>query len=220
MPVIDARIPALMAALLAVAMVATLGWQGYLWWQGALLTPPGVNGHTARVVPPVSPPPAIRWAEVPLFGTATSAPPETAVNTENLPPTNLRLSLRGVLATEGDFPGSALIEDDRGNTEVYLVGHELPGNAILRAVHASRVVIDRSGKLENLYFPDDDNRRGLTLSVTQQQREAGLPVRQPAPAASPAAVQRPAAPVGSDQRREEIRQRLDELRQRLRNNSN
>jgi general secretion pathway protein C len=142
------------------------------------------------------------------------------VDTENLPETNLRLSLRGVLAADGEFPGSALIEDDKGKTEAYLVGNELPGNAKLRTVFPNRVIIERAGKLENLYFPELDDRSGVSLassnaeSLDQEIQQRQTP--QPAQRASSSGT---ATPAGEQQRREEIRQRLEQLRQRLQNSN-
>jgi general secretion pathway protein C len=137
------------------------------------------------------------------------------MDTENLPETNLRLFLRGVLAADGEFPGSALIEDDKSKTEAYLVGDELPGNATLRSVHPNRVIIERSGKLENLYFPESEDRSGMSFTADQQE-EAAAEAQQ---AASTPPSRAPASATSDEQRREEIRRRLEQLRERLRNNN-
>lgn len=221
----DARIPSIIAALLGLAMLATLSWQGYQFWMADGRNDSQMSEESAKQITPTREPPQIALSDVTLFGVADVNTPAETVNTENLPKTNLRLTLRGVLAADGDFPGSALIEDDKGNTEVYLVGNELPGNATLRSVHAGRVILERTGKLENLYFPEDDNRTGMNLSTSQQQREEGLPSASASNtpvqrAATPPPVRRPATPDATEQRREEVRQRLEELRERLRTNSN
>ena len=154
-----------------------------------------------------------------MFGEPGKEAPQTEPDTENLPETNLRLFLRGVLAASGDFPGSALIEDDKRNTEAYLVGDELPGNATLRSVRPNRIIIERSGKLENLYFPEDEDRTGLSMASTQtsneQEEPSGTQIRS-------TGVDRRSTSTNtdtSDQRREEIRQRLEQLRERLRTNN-
>lgn len=162
------------------------------------------------------PVPDIRLSDLELFGSATDTPQAEDTNTENLPETNLRLILRGVLAADGDFPGSALIEDDKGKTEAFLVGDELPGNAKLHTVFANRVVIERAGKLENLYFPETEDRSGLDFASTENPvYEASV---QPAVQVQRTRAQTIGSSANQQQRREEIRQRLEQLRQRLQNN--
>ena len=120
---IDRRTPLLLAIAAATAMLALTGWQGYQFWQNEpQRTPPqptreaSTGADQARTVPDV------QLSDLEVFGSATATPQNEDTNTENLPETNLRLSLRGVLAADGDFPGSALIEDDKGKTEAFLVG--------------------------------------------------------------------------------------------------
>ncbi|WP_228735923.1 type II secretion system protein N [Marinobacter sp. LV10MA510-1] len=157
-----------------------------------------------------------------MFGKSQTNTPGLRQNTENLPETNLQLTLRGVLAATGDFAGSALIEDERNNTDAYLVGDTLPGNAILRSVHPARIIIERSGKLEKLYFPEIDSPSGLSAvaNETQSPEPAYTPPVLPNPALSqPDLSQSTGAPTAStdEQRRAEIRERLEQLRHSLRN---
>jgi len=208
------RLPLILALVAGVAMVTLTAWQGYRFWQ--MESRPGDFGKAQAVVSgsdPAREPPTVDLSSLSLFGSATGNSATTEIDTENLPETNLRLFLRGVLAAEGDFPGSALIEDDKGKTEAYLVGDELPGNATLRSIHPNRVIIERSGKLENLYFPESEDRSGI--SFTTGQREEPAPATRQVTSFSPTK-----APATSDeQRRQEIRQRLEQLRERLRNNN-
>ncbi|MBC7184515.1 MAG: general secretion pathway protein GspC, partial [Marinobacter sp.] len=151
------RLPLILALLAGVAMVALTAWQGYRFWQ--IESQQGNYGKAQATVSQAGParePPSVDLSSLSLFGTAASNSVATEIDTENLPETNLRLFLRGVLAAQGDFPGSALIEDDKSKTEAYLVGDALPGNAKLRSVHPNRVIIERAGKLENLYFPESE----------------------------------------------------------------
>lgn len=161
MSALSARLPLITASLLTVAMVGTLGWQGYRFWEQEQTQQ---NQATAQPAAAASRParqqPQIRLANVEMFGQATAEDMSADQDTEDLPETNLRLFLRGVLAGNEEQPGSALIEDDRNRTEVYIIGDELPGNAKLRSVHANRIIIERGGKLENLYFPETDDSRG------------------------------------------------------------
>lgn len=219
MSALAARLPILLTLLLAIVMIAALGWQGYQAWQAeqqAAAESRADNGGTQVQTNQV---PDIDVAEVELFGSAATATDTQEVDTENLPETNLRLYLRGVMAAEGDFPGSALIEDANAKTEAYLVGDELPGNAKLRSVHPNRVIIDRSGKLENLYFPELTESEGMEFSEEAADSAPDTaPDSRTATATSPPPIV--TTPAASEQRREEIRRRLEELRERLRNNGN
>ena len=215
---IDRRTPLLLAIAAATAMLALTGWQGYQFWQNETQrTPPqptreaSTGADQARTVPDV------QLSDLEVFGSATATPQSEDTNTENLPETNLRLSLRGVLAADGDFPGSALIEDDKGKTEAFLVGDELPGNARLRTVFANRVIIERSGKLENLYFPETDDRSGVDFASNDEPAYEAPPQQEVQ--VQRARPQTSASSADQQQRREEIRQRLEQLRQRLQNNN-
>lgn len=218
---LDQRIPLLLALTAVVAMLGLTSWQAYRFWQTeSQRTLPQVQATGTGTDTTRQNVPEVQLANLTVFGTASDTGGPVEVNTENLPETNLRLSLRGVLAADGEFPGSALIEDDKGKTEAYLVGNELPGNAKLRTVFPNRVIIERAGKLENLYFPELDDRSGVSLassnaeSLDQEIQQRQTP--QPAQRASSSGT---ATPAGEQQRREEIRQRLEQLRQRLQNSN-
>lgn len=150
-----------------------------------------------------------------LFG-STNQTPEPAVETpKDLPETRLRLTLTGILAgRQEDFTG-ALIEGPDRQTHYYKVGDELPGNATLHKVFPERVVVQRSGRLENLYFPES----AAPMQAIQDYRDAPANpdmLNQPEP--SPSAVSNPN--VLSEERRQSIKDRLSNLRQRIMNNRN
>ncbi|AOY87796.1 general secretion pathway protein GspC [Marinobacter salinus] len=211
------RLPMLLALVAAAAMLSVTAWQGYSFWRAENLKMTQESTETRSLAPPPGQQvPQINLSSLDLFGKATRGASEETIDTENLPETNLRLYLRGVLAASGEFPGSALIEDDKRNTEAYLVGDELPGNATLRSVYPNRVIIERGGKLENLLFPESEDRSGMSFASNIEENEPASAGTQPA--TSPSST--PASAVDQDQRREEIRRRLEQLRERLRNNNN
>lgn len=221
MSALVARLPKLLALILAVVMLAALGWQGYRIWQSEKQQATSADAtQAAQQLPRSNQTPQLELAQVELFGTADASADPEDVDTENLPETNLRLFLRGVMAAEGDFPGSALIEDASSKTEAYLVGDDLPGNAKLRSVHANRVIIQRSGKLENLYFPELAQTSGMDFSEEEDATPTDTGVSTPAASTTTTTPPVVTTPAASEQRREEIRQRLEELRERLRSNSN
>lgn len=222
MPLTTHRLPLLLTVIVGAAMVGVTAWQIYSFYenQGRQATASG-GQQLERQARDLSQAPDVDLTALTLFGTATSDGEAGPVDTENLPETNLRLFLRGVMAADGEFPGSALIEDQKGNTEAYPVGEQLPGNAKLRSVHPNRVVIERGGKLENLFFPEEKNRSGMTVAANGEPEPA--PQRSVAPTSQPQSnnqTQSPSSAADNEQRREEIRRRLEQLRERLRNNSN
>ncbi|MDR9423722.1 MAG: type II secretion system protein N [Marinobacter sp.] len=197
---IDRRIPPLLALCAALAMVGVTGWQGYEFWHANTDRP--VADTAKEISGPSSPSEStisdVELTQLALFGQAPSTQSAPVPETENLPKTNLRLILRGALAADGEFPGSALIEHPDGETEVYMVGDSLPGDARLRTVLSNRVILERNGKLENLYFPETENRNGLEL-ISNRQSQPASPERQA--------------------QKEEIRRRLEQTRQRLQENN-
>ena len=216
MPLNTQRLPLLLTVIVGAAMVGVTAWQMVSFYEGQEQQAKTLQGQQpVRQARLVSQLPEVDLTALTLFGTATSEGDSGPVETENLPETNLRLFLRGVMAADGEFPGSALIEDQKGNTEAYPVGDELPGNAKLRSVHPNRVVIERGGKLENLFFPEEKNQSGLSVAASNQPEP-----QQSAPAVQPPTPNQTSSPAADEQRREEIRRRLEQLRERLRNNSN
>lgn len=187
---------------LVVLLLASTGWQMWSVWQQELAADGIIEAAGTNSAPTQRQVPQVALSSLRLFGNTQASAPSVRQNTENLPETNLQLTLRGVLAANGDFAGSALIEDDGNNTNAYLVGDALPGNATLRSVHPTRIIIERSGKLENLYFPEINSRLGLSAVADEVQ--------------SPEPANAPPAPT-DEQRRAEIRERLEQLRHSLLN---
>lgn len=217
---IYSRLPLIAALALALAMLASLGWQGWRFYQAEQSRSAGAAQRTVAQQPAATRQQSdVDLPEIDLFGQPGAQVQPTPQSTENLPETNLRLFLRGVMAgDEENAVASALIEGTDSRTEAYSIGDELPGNATLRSVYANRVIIERSGKLENLYFPETSDSSGIDVTGG----DTGQDVSQPMPAPSSARAPRPApstSPASGD-RREEIRRRLEELRERLRQNSN
>jgi general secretion pathway protein C len=210
------------APALAVIVLVSTAWQAWGVWQQESAEGGVIAAVSMGSAPAQRPVPQIALFSLQLFGSTQANDPGVQQNTENLPETNLQLTLRGVLAAAGDFAGSALIEDDRNNTDAYLVGDTLPGNATLRSVHPARIIIERSGKLENLYFPAIDSRSGFSAVANEAQspEPAYTPPAGPQPALSQPDLSEPTSAANAptdEQRRAEIRERLEQLRHSLRN---
>lgn len=88
-----------------------------------------------------------------LFGeaqTAGATPGPAAI-----PETQLKLVLRGVMASPDVHTATAIVADPSGHEDYYTVGKELPGGAVLKEVHPQYIVLSRGGRLETLRLPTD-----------------------------------------------------------------
>ncbi len=83
-----------------------------------------------------------------LFGRSARGP-ALGGSLEGIPLSSLNLVLVGVVA-----PGYALISVDGRAQEAYAVGQEVTAGAVLRAVYADRVLIERAGVTESLMLQE------------------------------------------------------------------
>jgi len=106
-------------------------------------------------------------AKLSLFGKAEDkAAIASAKDNIVAPTTNLKLTLKGVLAVDDETRAMAIIADDRGKEKYYLVGAVLPGNAKLHTVYPDRVILSRAGRLETLSLSQKVLPKG---SITRKQ---------------------------------------------------
>ncbi len=88
-----------------------------------------------------------------LFGQVqTALPDQDAVA---IPETQLRLVLRGVMASTDPRTATAIVADPSGKEDFYTVGAALPGGATLKEVHAQHIVLSRGGRFETLRLPEN-----------------------------------------------------------------
>jgi general secretion pathway protein C len=69
------------------------------------------------------------------------------------PVSSMALQLIGVIASDDEKRGFAMIGESTANVRVYSVGGNLPGGAVLHAVQVDRVLISRGGAIEALLLP-------------------------------------------------------------------
>ncbi|MDD3517958.1 MAG: type II secretion system protein GspC [Chromatiales bacterium] len=176
-PAAARRLPPWVAVALVILLAYSLAQATWL-----LFAPATNLGDAATIEPTttaVLPTPDLRAvANLNLFGKADETPSAVADDTPvALPETQLKLTLRGVMAGHSAGSGVAIIGDPSGDDRPYLVGDPLPGGAKLEEVHADRVILSRAGRREMLRLPLDE------------------PSREAPPAA--AAPRSPTAPAGS-----------------------
>lgn len=91
-----------------------------------------------------------------LFGKEGAKPVETTQTTDvDAPETRLALELQAVFVSPDKERSSAMIAEARKESLLYRVGDKVPGNVSLEAVHPDRVLLNRNGLLEALYFPEN-----------------------------------------------------------------
>ena len=111
-----------------------------------------VPGQVTRQAPRIDERQIASWH---LFGEAGKDKPgkKTAVNA---PETRLKLTLRGVFASNDSSSASsarAIIGDPRGKEDSYAPGDPLPGGATLSEIYPDRIILERNGRFETLRLP-------------------------------------------------------------------
>jgi general secretion pathway protein C len=88
-----------------------------------------------------------------LFG----APQAETKPSEDAPQTQMNLVLSAVFATNDPRNGRAIIGESAQASKVYAVGATVRPGTRLHEVHPDRVILDRSGQLEALLLPKQNN---------------------------------------------------------------
>ncbi|MBL4827528.1 MAG: hypothetical protein JKY66_07420 [Spongiibacteraceae bacterium] len=153
-----------------------------------------------------------------LFGQLTAVN-EQQLDRLNLPHTQLQLILRGAFTSSDPTRASAIIEIPDKKTLSFKIKSTVYGNALLHAVYRDRVVLSRSGQLETLYFPEPQQ---ADTSGSRQLSTPGVPsdiidlVKEHATLndVKEVSTQLSSPTITAEQRRQLIRQRLQELRNR------
>ena len=83
-----------------------------------------------------------------------------------MPETKLALVLRGVFASQDPATAGAIVSQRNGQQAFYPLGAKLPGGAILKEVHAERIVLLRKHRLETLRLPKEASGRRAPRGVS------------------------------------------------------
>ncbi|MCG8613468.1 MAG: hypothetical protein MI864_23400 [Pseudomonadales bacterium] len=207
--------------ILVMLMVASLSYQGLNFYRDLSTerqTKPVIETRSTNVQTNLK----INIQQYNLFGNpaAQTKPKPAQQDTENLPQTNLKLTLRGVSYSDENKVASALIEGPDRQTETYQIGENIAGNTALHAVYPQRVVLSRNGVLENLYFPELSDTGFVAFEPdpepepdynTQYAEEQVSQTME----AEEESEQSPASNGLSEERKAQIREKLEELRKRM-----
>lgn len=122
--------------------------------------PPLAAGGVASSAVPVDDPSYEILLGSHLFGEPPDqSQPVVVQQVVDAPDTSLNLVLTGVNARGRPDEGEAFISSGRSEQKVYFVGDTIDGGngASLHSIYPDRVLLSRSGRLETLRLPQDDN---------------------------------------------------------------
>ncbi|MGI9258499.1 MAG: type II secretion system protein GspC [Gammaproteobacteria bacterium] len=116
-------------------------------------------------------------SEASLFGVASAEPPPVDDSVVDAPETNLNLELRGIVASNDDKAGWAIIADGRGLEKTYFVGETIDnaGGTVLHSVYGNRVILNRAGNLETLSLPKELSSSPVTIAARPQVAQPAAP---------------------------------------------
>ncbi|MFT5716102.1 MAG: general secretion pathway protein C [Oleiphilaceae bacterium] len=168
------RLPLFSASVLLAAIVSSIYWQ-----MSSILLPELPYSNINQTADNSSP---IKTntkkthdiAKFKLFGDTNVIATKTVIAQEKLPKTKLKLTLTGVLVSPTDDEAGALILGPDKQTLHYRINDELPGGATLKQVFSDRVILNRSGRLENLYFVEQKS-LGIERFVPYEEPEVKQP---------------------------------------------
>lgn len=211
------RMPAVAIVVAVLGMLGSLGFQGYRFSQDVKKSSLPVQ-VAPKLVSSQNKPTTISSQTLKLFGDTSAKANLQPQQKKELPKTNLKLTLRGISSNDNDELGSALIEGPDHTTTQYKIGDSLPGNATLDSIFSDRVVLSRVGVQENLFFPKETTGGGIEY-YPEDDNDAPA-VSFPSPSAANMKLPKRNAPTSSisEERKAEIRRKLDELRQRMKVN--
>ena len=163
------RLPTICTLLLCIVIAGGAYWQIFPLFQpqGTANTLPSIQ-QIASTQAPVKKTHNI--ANFKLFGDTNLKQTPIAEVQKALPKTKLKLTLTGVVVSHKTQGAGALILGPDRETKYYKINDALPGGASLKQVFADRVVVNRSGRLENLYFVETKT-SGIERLVTYEEPE-------------------------------------------------
>ena len=102
-----------------------------------------------------------------LFGEASQAVAAVIETVVDAPDTDLNLELRGIVSSQDNENGWAIIADGRGEEKTYFVNDVIDGSpgTVLHSVYRDRVILNRAGSLETLRLPKELSASATTVTV-------------------------------------------------------
>lgn len=173
------RLAALVNLSLVVVLAHSLALFSWSFWpeetEGAgmgTVAPVAATGNQSRVdLRPVT--------ALHLFGNTEVKPVVAEKPTIEAQETNLNLTLRGIVANDGQGGALAIIAVNNGPEQTYRPGDNVSGGARLEEIHPDRVILSRGGKMEKLTLPKEKSPEGMAMQ-SEANAPAALSRRRPA----------------------------------------
>ncbi|TCK19284.1 general secretion pathway protein C [Thiogranum longum] len=94
-------------------------------------------------------------AELHLFGTPGKRVTSKPAPGQSAPATRLKLTLRGLLATDNPDTALAIIQDPKKDERHFSIGDSVFAMATLKAIYPDRVILLHNGRYETLHLPEN-----------------------------------------------------------------
>jgi len=153
----------------------------YLFVDASVGSAPTLYGQQSDVSGPMGRQDQVDTSVIPmwsLFGKEGQKVVQEQPKDVNAPKTRLSLELQAVFVAPVEERSTAMIAESRKDSELYHIGDKVPGNVTLAAVYPDRVLLNRSGQLEALYFPENA-KGGLTRSDNRSANPRSRTTRNP-----------------------------------------
>jgi general secretion pathway protein C len=206
---LSARLPIFLAIILCIILAGVFSWQLLPFYKMSQ-NPNEINSTSTNnelLSTKKNRKTAHNIAAFQLFGNSAQKTKQAAPVNKVLPKTTLKLTLTGVLVSDNIEEAGALIQGPDKETINYKINDELPGGATLKQVFHDRVVVERSGRLENLVFIET-RPIGIQAYNDPNEVEDNLLSNRPPP---PTKTNSPLSPA----RTQSIKDRLSKLRKRM-----
>ncbi len=179
-PKIEMKLPRWVSIALVVLILITLAkliWGFFDSGSDVVIAPPATAPTNVKPQPRANHDRKI--AQLHLMG--KPAPAASVKKVENAPETTLNLKLLGVLAGGKEY-GYAIISSGANKIKHYALGDDIPGGAVLHAVYADRVILERDIRMETLRLPRANAKGFSQKKTTSTSQRANQPQTSPASA--------------------------------------
>jgi len=194
----SAHMPGITAAALVIALaqsLATITWN--IIPEPPYVAPPDITVPASRTASVTNAPSnAANYMAITgfhLFGIASKEAAKPVVapmpSAQDAPDTQLRLILKGVVASDDMMSAWAIVADKMGNEDSYGIDSPLPGGAILKEIYADRIILLHNGRLETLRLPKNDLQANKTAQSNRRSNKR-IKRRESSRASAPSRVNR------------------------------
>ena len=170
------RLIPLINAGLVIILAYTLAQLTWLLWPTAVIAEkaPVITANRAAV-PTMAMAAPQSIANLHLFGEPQASNAQVAEVPKVVPVTPLKLTLKGVIASNDPLNARAIIADQAGREDSYAINAQLPGEATLKEIFADHIVLNRNNQDEILMRAGDASTGGQANNALPANLPTALP---------------------------------------------